>query len=72
MWNYKIKTSFGSPEMPKARPNKTGFNSKIYILLFVENVYNTMLYMIFLYVLELVLIQQLWSHTGIVIYRIVL
>ena len=26
MYNYKIKTSFFSPEMPKARAKKTGFN----------------------------------------------
>ena len=27
MYNYKIKTSFVSPKMPKARANKTSFIS---------------------------------------------
>ena len=26
MYNYKNKTSFGSPKMPKALANKTGFD----------------------------------------------
>ena len=29
MYNYKIKTSFVSPEMPKARSNKTGLHIMI-------------------------------------------
>ena len=35
MKNYKIKINFVSPEMPKARANKTGFNFIIWILIFV-------------------------------------
>ena len=37
MFNYKIKTSFVSPEMPNARANKTGFNIMVVIFTFVEN-----------------------------------
>ena len=37
METYKIKTSFISPEGPKARANKTGNNIKISNLIFVEN-----------------------------------
>ena len=29
MYNYRIKTSFVSPEMPNARANKTDFNIMI-------------------------------------------
>ena len=35
MYNYTMKTSFVSPEMPKA--NKTGFTSIIAHFIFVEN-----------------------------------
>ena len=31
MYNYKIKTSFASPEMPKARANKLVLLLKFYI-----------------------------------------
>ena len=39
MFKYKIETSFDSPEMPKARANKTGFNIMIVptFVLFGEN-----------------------------------
>ena len=37
MKNYKIKTSFVSPEGSKARVYKTGINFRIFILIFVEN-----------------------------------
>ena len=37
MKNFKIKTSFESPDGPKARANKTNINNMIFILLFVEN-----------------------------------
>ena len=39
MYNYKITTSFASPEMPKSRVNKTGFN--IIIVHFYIGRYNT-------------------------------
>ena len=29
IYNYKIKTSFVSPELPEAQANKTGFNIMI-------------------------------------------
>ena len=32
MKNYNIKTSFGSPEGPKVRANKTGLNVRILFL----------------------------------------
>ena len=32
MYNYKIKISFFSPDMPKARANKTGFNTMLDII----------------------------------------
>ena len=51
---YKINPSFDSPEEPKARANKTGINIMIFILIFVENFYNTIRFMIFQYGLELV------------------
>ena len=35
MYNYKIKTSFIAPEMPRARVKKTGFSLMIFI--FIEN-----------------------------------
>ena len=34
---YNIKTSFVSPDGPKARSNKTGIRFMIFILIFVEN-----------------------------------
>ena len=37
MKNNKIKTSFVSPEGPKARATQTGINFMIIILMFVEN-----------------------------------
>ena len=37
MKNYKIKTSFGSPEEPKALANKTFINIMILILIFAKN-----------------------------------
>ena len=37
MKNYRIKTSFVSPEGPKTRANKTGINFMIFILIFVVN-----------------------------------
>ena len=49
----KIKTSFVSPERPKAN---TGM---IFYLIFVENFINTMLYMIFQNILEPVLIHRI-------------
>ena len=43
--NYKIKISFNSPDGPKARANKTCVNLMIFVVIFVENFNNTMLYM---------------------------
>ena len=37
MKNYKIETSFVSPDGPKALAYKTGINFMIFILMFVEN-----------------------------------
>ena len=37
MKNYKDKTSFVTPKMPKAQASKTGINFMIFILIFVEN-----------------------------------
>ena len=37
MKNYTIKTSIVSPEGPKARADKIGFNFMIFIMIFVEN-----------------------------------
>ncbi len=34
---FKIRTSFVSPERPKARANQTSINFMIFILIFVEN-----------------------------------
>ncbi len=59
MKNYKIKTSFVSPEWPKAQAYKTGINSIILILIFEENFYNSMLYMNFQSGREPVLIQRI-------------
>ena len=53
MYNYKIKTNFVSPEMPKGCANKTGFN------IIIVHFYNTIRYMIFHYGLEPVLIQRI-------------
>ena len=53
MKNYKIKTSFVSPESPRAN---TGM---IFYLIFVENFCNTMLYMIFQNISEPVLIHRI-------------
>ena len=53
MYNYKIKTNFVSPEMPKGCANKTGFN------IIIVHFYNTIRYMIFHYGLEPVLIHRI-------------
>ncbi len=47
MKNYEenIKTNFVSPEGAKAQADKTGIIIMILILIFVENVCNSMLYM---------------------------
>ena len=37
MYNYKIKTRFVSPEMPKARANKTDFSFLLFMFIFLEN-----------------------------------
>ena len=37
LYNYKIKNSFVSPKMMKARVNKTGFNIMIVDFLFIES-----------------------------------
>ena len=37
MKKYKIETCFGSPDIPKARDNKTGINFMITIKIFVGN-----------------------------------
>ncbi len=52
-----IKTIYVTPEGLKALANKTGTNFMIFILIFVENFCNTMLYTKFQYVSELVLLQ---------------
>ena len=43
MYNYKIKTTFVSPEMLKARANKNGFDIIIENLYLQKTVYNMML-----------------------------
>ena len=47
MKNYKIKTTFVITEEPKAKVNETNINSIFFILIFVEIVLNTILYLIF-------------------------
>ena len=60
MKNYKIIASFVSLEGPKVRVNETGFKFMIFNLIFVQIACNTMLYMIFQYVFEPVLIQRIF------------
>ena len=55
MKNYKINTSFISPEDPKAQDNKTGNHFMIFIVIFLE----ICLSMIFQYSLEPVIIQRI-------------
>ena len=62
MKNYKIETSFDSSKLQKARANKTGDKLMIFILIFEENFCNTMLYTIFQYGSELVLLS--WILIG--------
>ena len=57
--NYKIIASFVSLEGPKVRVNENGFKIMIFNLIFVQIACNTMLYKIFQYVLEPVLIQRI-------------
>ena len=47
MKDYKIKTSLVRTNQSKARAHKTGFNFMIFILLYAEFFFNTMLYWIF-------------------------
>ena len=69
MYNYKIKTSFVSPEIPKARANNTSFNIQDCTFLYLQKTgYNAIRYMNFQYGLEQVLIHaavinQFLNHT---------
>ena len=54
MYNYKIKTSFVSPEMPKARVNKTRIKLIFFII---RRKLSKIRYMIFQYDLKPVLIE---------------
>ena len=60
MENYKIETNLLNPDGPKARNNKTGINFMIFILISWKIVYNTMLFMIFQYGWEPILIQRIF------------
>ena len=57
MKNYKINTSSVSPEGPKSLDNKSGINFMNIIFIFWKIVCNTMLFMIFQYRWEPVLIH---------------
>ena len=59
MKSFKIKSFLVSFEGPKTtKANKTGIDFMIFILILVENFCNTMLYIIFQYCWEPVLIQR--------------
>ena len=60
IWTIKYLQFIKRPEEPKIRANKTGINSMIFILIFVENWRGSTIYMIFYYIsLEPVLIQRI-------------
>ena len=60
MKNFKIKTIFANPEVPKAHTIKTGISFMIFILIFIEKIVcNSMQYMIFQSGWELVLSQRI-------------
>ena len=56
MYNYKIKTSFVSPEIQNAQANKTGFYLMIVHFYNIRRKLDIIRYMIFQYCLEPVLI----------------
>ena len=62
MQKYKILTCFVSVDGPKALVYKTCSNFMVFILIFIKNFCNKMLYMIFHH--DIAIIFRFWRHTG--------